>query len=65
MTLWNGVDLHPHQQTAAWCDRSTGEVQTASSTILRPSGAITQGFRTVGNRHRVNVQDDPVREDAL
>ena len=28
MTLYIGVDLHPHQQTAAWCDMTTGEVRT-------------------------------------
>lgn len=28
MTLYIGVDLHPHQQTAAWCDTRTGETAT-------------------------------------
>ena len=28
MTLYIGVDFHPHQQTAAWCDRGTGEIRT-------------------------------------
>lgn len=28
MTLYIGVDLHPHQQTAAWCDTRTGETET-------------------------------------
>ncbi len=28
MTLYIGVDFHPHQQTVAWCDRRTGEVRT-------------------------------------
>jgi transposase len=28
MTLYIGVDLHPHQQTAAWCDTRTGETDT-------------------------------------
>lgn len=28
MTLYIGVDFHPHQQTAAWCDKETGEVRT-------------------------------------
>jgi len=28
MTLYIGVDFHPHQQTAAWCDTATGEVRT-------------------------------------
>lgn len=28
MTLYIGVDFHPHQQTAAWCDTLTGETRT-------------------------------------
>ena len=28
MTFYIGVDLHPHQQTVAWCDTETGETQT-------------------------------------
>ena len=28
MTLYIGVDFHPHQQTIAWCDTQTGETQT-------------------------------------
>lgn len=28
MTLYIGVDFHPHQQTAAWCDTGTGETAT-------------------------------------
>jgi transposase len=28
MTLYIGVDIHPHQQTVAWCDKSTGEIRT-------------------------------------
>jgi transposase len=28
MTLYIGVDFHPHQQTAAWCDSATGETRT-------------------------------------
>lgn len=28
MTLYIGVDFHPHQQTAAWCDSETGETDT-------------------------------------
>jgi len=28
MTLYIGVDFHPHQQTNAWCDTRTGETQT-------------------------------------
>lgn len=28
MTLYIGVDFHPHQQTVAWCDTETGETKT-------------------------------------
>ena len=28
MTLYIGVDFHPHQQTVAWCDTRTGETRT-------------------------------------
>lgn len=28
MTLYIGVDFHPHQQTVAWCDTATGETDT-------------------------------------
>ena len=28
MTLYIGVDFHPHQQTVAWCDTTTGETET-------------------------------------
>ena len=28
MTLYIGVDFHPHQQTVAWCDTITGETET-------------------------------------
>ena len=28
MTLYIGVDFHPHQQTVCWCDLETGEIKT-------------------------------------
>jgi len=28
MTLYLGVDFHPHQQTVAWCETETGETRT-------------------------------------
>ena len=28
MTLYIGVDFHPHQQTLSWCDTETGETET-------------------------------------
>jgi transposase len=30
MTLYIGVDFHPHQQTIAWCDTQTGETDTCT-----------------------------------
>lgn len=30
MTLYIGVDFHPHQQTVAWCDTQTGETSTCT-----------------------------------
>jgi transposase len=30
MTLYIGVDMHPHQQTLAWCDSQTGETRTSN-----------------------------------
>lgn len=30
MTLYIGVDFHPHQQMAAWCDTRTGETDTVN-----------------------------------
>lgn len=32
MTLYIGVDFHPHQQTVAWCDVQTGETRTLDLT---------------------------------
>lgn len=28
MTVYIGVDFHPHQQTVCWCDPATGEIQS-------------------------------------
>ena len=28
MSLYIGVDFHPHQQTVCWCDTATGEIKT-------------------------------------
>ncbi len=28
MSLYIGVDFHPHQQTVCWCDTETGEIKT-------------------------------------
>jgi len=41
MTLYIGVDFHPHQQTVAWCDTETGETGTVD---LLHDGEAVQGF---------------------
>jgi hypothetical protein len=30
MTLYIGVDFHPHQQSVSWCETETGETGTQS-----------------------------------
>jgi len=46
MTLYIGVDLHPHQQTAAWCDTRTGEADTVDlKHDLGKVRAFYTGFR--------------------
>ena len=30
MEVYIGVDFHPHQQTAAWCDKETGETESVT-----------------------------------
>lgn len=43
MTLYIGVDFHPHQQTACWCDVATGEIKTR--TILHNTAELTKFYQ--------------------
>lgn len=67
MTLYIGVDFHPHQQTVAWCDRQTGEVRTLDLAhdldrvrefYSSFSGPVVIGIEGIG-------EGRVVREDAL
>lgn len=62
MTLYIGVDLYPHQQTAAWCDTRTGETDTFD--LKHDLAAVREfyaGFEEFGGRScdianfRVNI----------
>lgn len=52
MTLYIGVDFHPHQQTLAWCDTQTGETRTIELVndpqIVREFYCSLPGAATVG-----------------
>ena len=45
MTLYIGVDFHPHQQTVAWCDTETGETQTL--TLLHDLEEVRKFYSTL------------------
>lgn len=43
MTLYIGVDFHPHQQTVCWCDPATGEIKTQN--LFHHSPALKQFYQ--------------------
>ena len=43
MPLYTGVDFHPHQQTACWCDLETGEIKTR--TFLHNTAELTEFYQ--------------------
>lgn len=45
MTLYIGVDFHPHQQTACWCDLDTGEILTR--TLFHNTDELTRFYQTM------------------
>ena len=45
MTLYIGVDFHPHQQTVAWCDSETGETKTL--TLLHDLEQVRKFYSTL------------------
>lgn len=45
MTLYIGVDFHPHQQTACWCDLTTGEITTR--TLFHNTNELTKFYQTM------------------
>jgi len=53
MTLYIGVDFHPHQQTAAWCDTGTGE--TAARKKETESGGQNRHLQKASGQTRDNA----------
>ena len=45
MTLYMGVDFHPHQQTVCWCEIGTGEIKTL--TLFHTSPALKEFYQTM------------------
>ncbi len=45
MRLYIGVDFHPHQQTACWCDQQTGEIKTR--TLFHSTAELTEFYQTM------------------
>lgn len=45
MTLYIGVDFHPHQQTACWCDLETGEIKTR--TLFHNTNELTKFYQSM------------------
>jgi transposase len=45
MTLYIGVDFHPHQQTVCWCAPATGEIQT--QTLFHNTPAVRQFYEAL------------------
>ena len=45
MTLYLGVDFHPHQQTVCWCDLTTGELKTKD--LFHNSPELKQFYQTM------------------
>jgi transposase len=45
MTLYIGVDFHPHQQTVCWCDEQTGELRTR--TFFHNTAAVTEFYQSL------------------
>jgi len=45
MTLYIGVDFHPHQQTIAWCDTETGETDTVD--LLHDLDRVREFYTTL------------------
>jgi transposase len=45
MTLYIGVDFHPHQQTVCWCDLETGEIRTR--TLFHNTDELTKFYESM------------------
>jgi len=54
MTLYIGVDFHPHQQTVAWCDTITGETDTFD--LLHDLKQVREFYRSLPEPAIVGVE---------
>lgn len=45
MTLYIGVDFHPHQQTVCWCDLQTGEIKTRK--LFHQTAELTEFYQAL------------------
>ena len=54
MTLYIGVDFHPHQQTVAWCDTITGETDTVD--MLHDLSLVREFYETLPEPAIVGIE---------
>lgn len=54
MTLYIGVDFHPHQQTVAWCDTGTGETQTFE--LMHDPWKVREFYGALGKQAVVGIE---------
>jgi len=54
MTLYIGVDFHPHQQTAAWCDMATGETRTVD--IKHDLGRVREFYQSFSEPAVIGIE---------
>jgi len=54
MTLYIGVDFHPHQQTVAWCDTQTGETKTLD--LVNEVGSVRSFYSSLPESAIVGIE---------
>lgn len=54
MTLYIGVDLHPHQQTLCWCDTRTGETDTVD--LKHDLGKVREFYTSLSEPAIVGIE---------
>ncbi len=54
MTLYIGVDFHPHQQTVAWCDTREGEIRTKD--LINDPEVVRQFYSTLPAHATVGIE---------
>lgn len=54
MTLYIGVDFHPHQQTVCWCDTQTGETRTFD--MAHNVEKVREFYGSLGERAIVGIE---------